>query len=513
MYVDSDDHLWVLDAGNPGIGGRVVTAGPKLFKIDLEDDTIAQVFFFDHKRDFTRNSYLSDFRVDTERQTAYITESARGTIYVVELKTRRTHHVLLGDPTTTADSGFVATVGSHEWRTFAGSIPQVNVSGIELSSNGDWLYYHTMSGRRIFRVPTQVLRDTRVSDATRSAAIEDLGPTGSVIDGMWLDAEDNLYLAAIERDAIIVRRPSGSIETFVADPRLKWPDSLAMGPNGYLYFTTSMRHLREPYRITDQTDEPYFVMKASPDKVAHANVTRQIAKDKLEEAAWYADQSEAAKRLAQEAAKQAEAERRAALARADLARLAQRDAELSATRHGESVRNLEVAAGEQAKAARQAATLAALAKEQALDARDAAEEAREAAAIARRLAKVAKKKVEQTRQAQADAELGAEQAKERKAEHEQAMAQAKLAAQAAADAEEAAGTFAREASEAAELANRAEALARRELEAAEQLTQRATEARTAAALAERLATDAEYAEINGTNSPVTGTADVPTTTD
>ncbi|MGB0766926.1 MAG: L-dopachrome tautomerase-related protein, partial [Phycisphaeraceae bacterium] len=103
MYVDDDDHLWILDAGNPGVDGRVVTAGPKLFKINLADDTIAQVFYFDHKRDFTRTSYLSDFRVDSERQTAYIADSTRGTIYVVNLKTRRTHNVLLGDPTTTAE--------------------------------------------------------------------------------------------------------------------------------------------------------------------------------------------------------------------------------------------------------------------------------------------------------------------------------------------------------------------------------------------------------------------------
>ncbi|MCG8400448.1 MAG: major royal jelly family protein, partial [Firmicutes bacterium] len=196
MYVDQNDFLWILDAGNPGVDGRVVTAGPKLFKIDLSDDSIAQVFYFDHKRDFTRTSYLSDFRVDGDRQTAYIADSTRGTIYVVDLKTRQTHHVLLGDPSTTADAGVIARVGSSEWRNFAGIAPQVNVSGIELSSDGDWLYYHTMSGRRIYRVPTSVLRDTHTTDAVRSASIEDLGPTGSVVDGMWLDRDDNLYLAA-----------------------------------------------------------------------------------------------------------------------------------------------------------------------------------------------------------------------------------------------------------------------------------------------------------------------------
>ncbi|MFK7789744.1 MAG: L-dopachrome tautomerase-related protein [Phycisphaeraceae bacterium] len=513
MYVDKNDFLWILDAGNPGVDGRVVTAGPKLFKIDLSDDSIAQVFYFDHKRDFTRTSYLSDFRVDDERQTAYISDATRGTIYVVDLKTRQTHNVLLGDPSTTADAGVIARVGSNEWRNFAGLAPQVNVSGIELSADGDWLYYHTMSGRRIYRVPTNVLRDTRTSEAVRSASIQDLGPTGSVIDGMWLDKDDNLYLAAIERDAIIVRRPSGAIETFVADPRLKWPDSLAMGPDGYLYFTTSMKHLHQPYRLIDQIDDPYFVMKASPDLVARANVTRQIADEKQREAAWYAGKAGEAERLAKIAAEQAERERREAKARADLAKVADQDALTSAQALENTIAKTEQAADAQAKAAEQALSLANLATTQATRAEAAAEQARKAAEIARRLAEVAAQKAEATRLAQAEAEQGAAQAELAKRQHAQALADAKAAAEAAARAEAIAKSLHDEAIKAGLLAKQAEEVAERERLAALEMRGRAMEARGAAALAEQLAQDAEFAEINRESDPITGTADVPTTTD
>lgn len=513
MYVDQDDFLWILDAGNPGVDGRVVTAGPKLFKIDLSDDSIAQVFYFDHKRDFTHTSYLSDFRVDGDRQTAYITDSTRGTIYVVDLKTRQTHHVLLGDPTTTADAGVIARVGSYDWRNFAGIAPQVNVSGIELSADGNWLYYHTMSGRRIYRVPTNVLRDESTADAVRSASIQDLGPTGSVIDGMWLDRDDNLYLAAIERDAIIVRRPNGAIETFVADPRLKWPDSLAMGPDGYLYFTTSMKHLRQPYRLTDQVQDPYFVMKASPDKVARANVTRQIADEKEQEAMWYAMQASEADRLAKIAEQQAERERREAQARADLAAAANNSALTSAQLHEQKLTETEKAAEAQAKAAEQAAALAQLASKQAGEAETAAEKARQAAEIARRLAEAAAEKAEQTRLAQAQAEQGAAQAELARRAHQQAVADAAAASEAAAKAEALAKSLKEEAARASELAKQAEQLAAKERLAAAQLREQALGARSAAVLAERIAQDAEFAEINADADPVTGTADVPTTTD
>ena len=66
---------------------------------------------------------------------------------------------------------------------------------------------------------------------------------------------------------------------------------------------------------------------------------------------------------------------------------------------------------------------------------------------------------------------------------------------------------------AAELARQAEELAEAERLAAAQLREQALEARSAAALAERIAIDAEFAEINRTDAPVTGTADVPTTTE
>ncbi|MEM1353531.1 MAG: L-dopachrome tautomerase-related protein [Planctomycetota bacterium] len=513
LYVDDNDHLWVLDAGNPRNGGGVVTAGPKLFRINLADDSIVQVFYFDHKRDFTTSSYLADFRVDTKRHVAYIADSARGSIYVVDLRTRETHAVLLDSDTTKANANVVAQIGSRPWKTFLGFVPQVNVSGLELSKDGQWLYYHAMTGRTLYRVPTAVLRDENLTDAARATQIENLGSTGSVIDGMWLDEQNNLFLAAIEKDAIMVRRPNGEIETFVADERLKWPDSLAMGPDGYLYFTTSMRHLRRPYNLAGTQGEPYYVMRASIDKVERAIAARDVADEAHALAAARAAAARQAEIDAQIAAHQARQQRLAAEAREHAAELAAANSQRAAATHQERVGRMETAAAQQARASEEARIQAELATSRAQDAQKAAEDARAAAEIARRFAAVAAEKAEELDKARFAANLSAEQAAQARRAHEIAMVNARAAEEAALQAMARANAMSQQARDAFAAAAAAARNAEEQAQLAAEFAAAARSARERAALAEHVALDAEYAELGGYQPDGTGIADVPTDTE
>ena len=73
-----------------------------------------------------------------------------------------------------------------------------------------------------------------------------------------LDVVDELHLVTelllLEHSAIVSLRPDRSLETVIADPRLRWPDGFSFGPEGWLYVSCSALHQvigRLPGQIAD----------------------------------------------------------------------------------------------------------------------------------------------------------------------------------------------------------------------------------------------------------------------
>ena len=427
LYVDKDNYLWALDSGSPRKESGVVIAGPKLFKFDLTDNSIVQVFYFDQKRDLKPYSFLSDFRIDSDKNVAYITDAGRGGILVYNLKSREARTVLLDDESTKPQPGLVANIGSHPWVNALGQRPSYGVAGVELSKDNQWLYYHALCGRDLYRVPTAALVDDTLTPNKLASQVELLGSTGSIVDGMWLDDSNNLYLTAIEKDAIYVRHPDGEIETFVADGRLQWPDSLAMGEDGYLYFTTSMRHLESPYRITNVKEQPYYLMKVSVDKVQRAVEAKRDAEFAQQAAAQARLDALQAKQDALAKKRQAELEQAAAKREAQQVALAQQRAETAAQLQVQAAQNAELAAKQQSEVAAKAQAEVEAAKARLDEAKAAVKLAKQAAAKAKALAQDAHEKSQAGRLAKAQAEAAREQAKAAQAAYEQASADAKAA--------------------------------------------------------------------------------------
>lgn len=261
VYVDPEnpETLWILDPASPKFAGTV-PGGVKLVEVDLRDDSIRRTILFDETV-APQGSYLNDVRVTADQRFAYITDSNLGAVVVVDLETNTARRVLDDHPSTSADATYVPVIGGNEWRDPNGNVPQIASDGVAITPDDSALYIHALTGTSLYRIPTAALNDPTLAPDAVAAEVEDLGET-VVTDGMIVDDDGRLYHSALEADAVIRYLPNGSLDTLVDDPRLRWPDSFALGPDDNLYVTTSQIHLSPQYnRNTDRRRDPYCVFR------------------------------------------------------------------------------------------------------------------------------------------------------------------------------------------------------------------------------------------------------------
>src|SRR4051812_16106289 len=72
VVADGRGNLWVLDPAAPA-SAAVVQGGPKLVRIDLQTNKVAQVIRFDEKA-APQGSYLNDARFSPDGRHAYLTD-------------------------------------------------------------------------------------------------------------------------------------------------------------------------------------------------------------------------------------------------------------------------------------------------------------------------------------------------------------------------------------------------------------------------------------------------------
>jgi sugar lactone lactonase YvrE len=237
VVCDGRGSLWVLDPAVPA-QQQLVEGGAKLVRIDLSRDEAAQTILFDPSI-APQGSYLNDVRFHPDGRHAFITDSgAKGCLVVVDLATGAGRRVLDGHPSTQPEKDVVVKTDGRELRRPDGRGAEFAADGIEISPDGQFVYWQALTGRTLYRAPAAALLDEGLSDEALGDAVETVGEVG-VSDGYWMDDRGRLFISALEENAVKVREPSGEVRTFVQDERLRWPDSFAQGPEGAIYVTTS----------------------------------------------------------------------------------------------------------------------------------------------------------------------------------------------------------------------------------------------------------------------------------
>jgi len=248
VYVDQENFLWILDPASPRLEG-IVHGGPKLLKIDLKTDQVVKQISFDISM-APEKSYLNDVRIDTVKGFAYITDSGTGALIVVDLGNGRTRRILEDDPSSKAED-ITLVIEGNEFDL------EIHADGLALGPEGEYLYYQALSGRTLYRVPTDVLRDFSVSSDKIQGSVQKLGITGAA-DGIEFGGDGKLYLTSIEYNAIRSYDPvTGKTEVVAWDSMIKWPDSFSVARDGYIYFTVSQLH-------QDNPDDPYRILRFKP---------------------------------------------------------------------------------------------------------------------------------------------------------------------------------------------------------------------------------------------------------
>ncbi|WNG37211.1 hypothetical protein F0U61_28705 [Archangium violaceum] len=225
-----EDSLWVIDTGSPDFGGAPLPGGAKVVRIDLKSGQVLRVYPLGSEI-ATPTSYVDDIRLKGTR--GYLTDAGRPGLIVLDLETGAARRVLDNAPATTAPTDRPIVLEGKVLHAPDGSPLRVHADPLELSPDGQWLYFASLHGPWS-RIETRWLDDASLTPEALLAHVEpwaDLPPTG----GTWLDTNGDLYFSDLAEDALKKRTPEGRIETVVADPRLHWVDAPFLAADGWLW--------------------------------------------------------------------------------------------------------------------------------------------------------------------------------------------------------------------------------------------------------------------------------------
>lgn len=264
LHVFGDDTLWVVDQGAPDRKATLAGA-QKVLQFDTRDGRLLRALRFDDAI-LPEGACLNDLRIWGSR--IYLTDSGLGALVVHDLATGRTLRRLQAHPLLLqSEMQPMRGSGRRVLVDADGARPRVGCDFLEISPDGQWLYFSTPTGP-FRRVPTALLCDPAAPDDSVAAGIEEVVAIPT-LNGCAMDSRGNLYLANAEQRRIEVRAPSGQCAVLVADERLVDPDALFITRDRRLLVpATQSELLPEHDGGNNGVERPFLVLSmALPDSV------------------------------------------------------------------------------------------------------------------------------------------------------------------------------------------------------------------------------------------------------
>lgn len=226
-----DGFLWAVDRGGRGIGKPLVPGGVKLMKINVSTNKVVRIYDL---ASMTRPwSFVDDVRF--HGSIAYLTDAGSPGLIVLDLHSGHGRRVLDGHPSTVAQMPLIAE--GKVLRDQQGKTVNIHADQLEVSPDGEWLYYQACSGS-LWRIGTKFLDDSSLTDAQLSSHTQPYADTPST-GGTAIAANGTIYLSDVDKKRILTISPEGTISTLIKDPRLIWVDAMWIDDAGYLLMPAS----------------------------------------------------------------------------------------------------------------------------------------------------------------------------------------------------------------------------------------------------------------------------------
>jgi sugar lactone lactonase YvrE len=233
VVIDQQNRLWTIDHGNHGMR----TA--RLLAFDLDSGELVH----DKKFDETiapLGSFLQDLQVSADGHTVVIADASlwrkRPALIVYNTDKATARRVLEGHASLSAENYVISNDGRD--MKFAAGLVTLRGGVDGMAIDAEWLYFGALSGAGLYRIPVRELIDPDNNDAKLAAVLERYADK-PLSDGFSIDTAGNVYVTDVEHGAVFRIGADREPVTLIRSTKIRWPDALSFGPEGWLYVADS----------------------------------------------------------------------------------------------------------------------------------------------------------------------------------------------------------------------------------------------------------------------------------